>query len=135
MYAQRLLAALFCPILFTSEARSQFVFERIAITGEPTQVYIGGTPESMVFSSLHGPIIDRDLSLRVPFRLQWEPRKASGNTAGPCRVWDLLPKRTRKYPFSVMGRVLTRSSAARMGDRRLAPLSWKARRITHSAHD
>jgi hypothetical protein len=60
MYAQRLLAAIFCLILFSSEARSQFLFNRIAITREPTQEFVAGTPGSITFDSLYGPIIDED---------------------------------------------------------------------------
>ena len=55
------LPVLLCLILYaSSEARSQFSFNRIAITGEPASVFVAGNPESMVFDSFSGAIIDKD---------------------------------------------------------------------------
>jgi hypothetical protein len=53
------LPILFCLILIDSfEARSQFSFNRIAVTNDSTPVFVAGNSQSMTFDSFSGPIID-----------------------------------------------------------------------------
>jgi hypothetical protein len=53
------LPVFFCLILLhSSEAQSQFVFSRVAVTNEPIEVFVGPNLEPMVFESMSGPIVD-----------------------------------------------------------------------------